>query len=429
MGKIKFFIIFLFLGALLFGQKQQKGFLELKSRYGFNVRRLPPFSINLAVNYNTRTWQPELLLATAVQNDYLQFTHQGAAYKARYQIQLAIRDTKQTLYTQSWNETVILKNFRQTNSRRMFQEKLYRLKGFTLPADRPYGREELVCLGEVRDMISNQSHSFKQTFKIVYSPADSAWLSPIEFLRRDPDSGSGFRPAPRQKALRYNHPYFAWSLLHLPAQPKITVHLYLQKKDEQGYQLIDQRKWILHPDSGFARIIYPLPYKVLNEGSYLLRMRWQKKEVRKEFELIWFGKPIYLYKTDLALRPLKYLLTAQQYDSVNSLSMKQLNNWFKKFWKAQDKTKDTNFNELKNEFYRRVDFANSRFSTRSKEGWETDRGKIYLLYGEPAKIENRRYATDTLPYLVWIYNDSLQFIFVDKAKNGEFFLIANEAKE
>ena len=27
MGKIKFFIIFLFLGTLLFGQKQQKGFL------------------------------------------------------------------------------------------------------------------------------------------------------------------------------------------------------------------------------------------------------------------------------------------------------------------------------------------------------------------------------------------------------------------
>jgi GWxTD domain-containing protein len=82
---------------------------------------------------------------------------------------------------------------------------------------------------------------------------------------------------------------------------------------------------------------------------------------------------------------------------------------------------------LKTEYFRRVQRANEKFNLRYKEGWETDRGKILILYGEPDKIENRRYAADQKPHLVWIYEkQNLTFLFVDLDRDGEFTLVKDE---
>ena len=57
------------------------------------------------------------------------------------------------------------------------------------------------------------------------------------------------------------------------------------------------------------------------------------------------------------------------------------------FWQRRDPTPDTVENEFKEEHYRRIAYANERFSS-GIPGWRTDRGRIYIMWGPPDQIES-----------------------------------------
>ena len=123
---------------------------------------------------------------------------------------------------------------------------------------------------------------------------------------------------------------------------------------------------------------------------------------------------------------MKLILDEKTFKHAKSLSYNELAKWFKDYWKKRDPTPGTAYNELLAEFYNRVQTANKKYSNRHREGWETDRGRIYILYGQPKEIDDHRYAAETKPYQIWIYSDSLQFMFVDRNGDGEFELVNEE---
>jgi GWxTD domain-containing protein len=57
------------------------------------------------------------------------------------------------------------------------------------------------------------------------------------------------------------------------------------------------------------------------------------------------------------------------------------------FWQRRDPTPDTVENEFKEEHYRRIAYANERFSS-GIPGWRTDRGRIYIMWGKPDEIDS-----------------------------------------
>ena len=57
------------------------------------------------------------------------------------------------------------------------------------------------------------------------------------------------------------------------------------------------------------------------------------------------------------------------------------------FWQRRDPTPDTVENEFKEEHYRRIAYANERFSS-GIPGWRTDRGRIYIMWGKPDQLES-----------------------------------------
>ncbi len=56
------------------------------------------------------------------------------------------------------------------------------------------------------------------------------------------------------------------------------------------------------------------------------------------------------------------------------------------FWAKRDPDTDTETNEYQEEFFRRIDYANARFK-QGTPGWKTDRGRIYIYFGQPDKTE------------------------------------------
>jgi len=84
-----------------------------------------------------------------------------------------------------------------------------------------------------------------------------------------------------------------------------------------------------------------------------------------------------------------------------------------RFWASRDPSPSTSENEFRDEYTRRVQFASERFSASGQAGFgfDTDRGRIYLMFGPPDAIETQAAAAAD-PYETWRY-DSVAEIGAD----------------
>lgn len=74
----------------------------------------------------------------------------------------------------------------------------------------------------------------------------------------------------------------------------------------------------------------------------------------------------------------------------------------------------------------RVSNADQRYSTISRHGWKTDRGRVYVLYGEPDEIQRFPSSEDSKPYEIWNYyhvENGVEFVFVDRTGFGDYSLV------
>ena len=123
----------------------------------------------------------------------------------------------------------------------------------------------------------------------------------------------------------------------------------------------------------------------------------------------------------------KYIATnneVKQYKSLETLEGKR--KFLYEFWKARDTKPETSMNEAYEDYMNRVQKCNERFSNMGREGWKSDRGRVFLLYGEPSEIERFPNQQNTKPYEVWHYNDiqgGVIFIFADLTGFSQYTLI------
>lgn len=97
----------------------------------------------------------------------------------------------------------------------------------------------------------------------------------------------------------------------------------------------------------------------------------------------------------------QYIADEDEKDMLDSLETdEELNSFLVEFWARRDPTPETPANEFKDEYVRRFNFANTRLN-----GWHTDRGRVYILYGPPEdilrEIFSQRFPGDLE---IWIYD-------------------------
>ncbi len=123
-----------------------------------------------------------------------------------------------------------------------------------------------------------------------------------------------------------------------------------------------------------------------------------------------------------------YIITDSERWYFKTLSTDQeREKYIEQFWLRRDPTPGTPENEFKTEHYRRIAFANSRF-TASVPGWKTDRGRVYIEYGPPDEIESHPAGNDSqrYPFEQWRYRliegigSNVIVEFDDKDRTGEY---------
>lgn len=134
-----------------------------------------------------------------------------------------------------------------------------------------------------------------------------------------------------------------------------------------------------------------------------------------------------------------YIITDEEREAFKRLQTpEEMEQFIEQFWLRRDPTPDTVENEYKEEHYRRIAYANERFSS-GIPGWKTDRGRIYIMYGPPDEIESHPSGgsyvrpweegggvTATYPFEIWRYRyiegvgQDIMIEFVDPTMTGEY---------
>ncbi len=136
-----------------------------------------------------------------------------------------------------------------------------------------------------------------------------------------------------------------------------------------------------------------------------------------------------------------YIITDEERSAFLQLQTNEEREQFiEAFWQRRDPTPDTVENEFKEEHYRRIAYANERFSS-GIPGWRTDRGRIYIMWGKPDQLETHTQGelynrplqegggqTTTYAYEDWNYHymegigQNITIEFVDPTGTGEFHI-------
>lgn len=119
----------------------------------------------------------------------------------------------------------------------------------------------------------------------------------------------------------------------------------------------------------------------------------------------------------------RLIMTDQEKKIFNHMPSNEARREFiDEFWAKRDPSPDNDVNEFKDEFYRRIEYANTYFD-EGTPGWKTDRGRIYIFFGPPDRIERRPMLNypEAKGLQIWIYygyNFGVEFI--DKRGDGSY---------
>ncbi len=130
------------------------------------------------------------------------------------------------------------------------------------------------------------------------------------------------------------------------------------------------------------------------------------------------------YSPKVQLRQMRNILSQNEWASFQSVSEKRLQSEIDRYWKNHDPNPLTIINENQEVFYNRITYANIHFSIRGyKEGWDSDRGRVYLKYGAPDEIAEEVLPLGRFPAILWIYEgQQKKFYFYDIKGYGNYEL-------
>ncbi len=177
------------------------------------------------------------------------------------------------------------------------------------------------------------------------------------------------------------------------------------------------------------QLFMAVPTADLGYGKYTIEISAAssnyKAETASYFENVSPDFPMPLKDIDQLIEQLQYIAKDDELDHMrDGKTDAEKQKRFLAFWKKKDPSPGTKRNEVMQEYYSRIMIANKLFSTTYSQGWKSDMGMVYVIFGEPSNIERHPYDMDAKPYEIWdYYDDNKQFVFVDNTGFGDYRLI------
>jgi GWxTD domain-containing protein len=126
-------------------------------------------------------------------------------------------------------------------------------------------------------------------------------------------------------------------------------------------------------------------------------------------------------------RKAQYVATDEDIRTFAKLTTEEARREFlSRFWVDVEKGRPGKNPIRRSDYMHRISIANQRYGNQTREGWTTDRGRVYILYGEPDEIERVPSQSNAKPHEIWHYyqiENGVEFVFVDRSGFSEYVLV------
>ncbi len=357
-------------------------------------------------------------------NEGLQFVRSGDGYNASADILVVLLDGKdRQIAGDTYRIKLHSERYEETTSVDSCKTRVMSFKA--APGD--FGMVVTVYDGDSR------RKSVLETSIAIPALDDLPGMSDIAFVSKSGRTGGwrwrGFEPKVKRT---YNTAdeeiYFYYEVYHSDAGD--SVHL--------RYEIRDDREAVVYTGertsvgSGTITYLEKIASDTLSNGRYVLSVVMTGPDgapgaVRsKQFEV---RTEVFLFDRDIeqAVSLLTYVASGGFISEFEKADLERRKRLWEQFWREKDPTPGTPKNEFYEEHVRRFNYANENFGQSLSKGWRTDRGRIYILYGDPDEIEAYPMEMGRNPTEVWYYfSRGRRFVFVDETGFGDYVLVREQ---
>jgi len=196
------------------------------------------------------------------------------------------------------------------------------------------------------------------------------------------------------------------------------IEYFITNKDKK---ILYERSGKQSMNEGKTQVFYTFSDStLLNIGNYILTVRLKDANenilasTSKTFYSRWVGLPATVDNIDKAIDQMIYIANPNEIEYMeNGKDEEEKTKRFVEYWKTKDPSPGNEENEVFQEYYGRVNFANEQFS-HYREGWQSDRGMVFIILGPPNNVDRHPFEYDSKPYEIWQYyeiNRSFPFLF------------------
>jgi GWxTD domain-containing protein len=386
---------------------------------------IPTFYVDAMAYASSQPQKSRVDVYVQVPHEEIRFMKEGDTYIGRYEVTLSLfTGAKQLVHEQTWSVDVPVNDFAQTSGSR-----LYSLTHRTVDVDPGSYQLNVVF----RDQESRKSSQVKKSLVVTDFARDSIALSDIMLVSRLSIAGEKKTIVPNITGSIHPRSEGFFVFFELYCAPRLdSVDLLYRIYDSKKNEVY--RRSVREAITGAkTQIFMKVDSASIPMGTYFLSAEAVAQDgisgksfratTSRTLNVRSLDLPAAVLDIDKAIDQLVYIARETELQYIrDGATQDEKHRRFMEFWAKRDPDPSTQRNELMEEYYGRVQYANQNFG-HYMEGWRTDMGMVFIRFGSPENIERHPMELDTKPYEIWYYYQlSRQFIFVDETGFGDYRL-------
>lgn len=408
-----FLVLAIFTASDLFSQIENKELLNYNKDKEF-------FYLDPLVFYNQENSTPRLDVYVEVPMSNVQFIKKSAEkkFEANIEYDIIITDRNNQIVSQETNTTKVTKTNKEFKDAGGTSE--YIIKNFYLEPGEYDVQVEVIDRNSGSSNVKNSKVVVEDfnSGEVVFS--DIMMVSNFSY---NAENKKMITPLVTKNVGDLNKFYLFFEVYNnadIPLQKSFRYEVH----DKDNKEIMKGNiSYVLSP--GVNQKIEELGTEDLFTGDYKLVVKDISNNTfaSKDFNFKWSGLPVSVKDLDLAISQTIYIATTDEYEKMQKpKSKEEKEKRFVQFWRSKDPSPGTSTNELMQEYYQRIEVANERYSNYF-DGWKSDMGMVYIIYGDPTSIDRHPFEGDSKPYEIWDYYDiNRRFVFVDNTGFGDYRL-------
>ncbi len=380
----------------------------------------PRFYFDIANYKSENVGKTKVAVFLAVPYSNIQFVKSNDKFEASYFITITFYDEDEKIITErTWKEKIVTPYFNQTISK---SSSNLSYKTFDLVP----GKYILGCA--IEDSDSRKNFQIKTPIEVL-NFKDSVEVSDLILAEKIVRTKSGDRILPNISQIVTTRDSSILFFFEVYSDKERTIQIDYSLRNQKK-KLVAQKSGSIKLDKGKNVIYQSFEHQKFALGNYDLLVQLKNEDgknikgIGKRFVSKIYGFPSNITDLDKAIEQMIYIASHSEINYIKEAkTYEEKLNRFIAYWKKKDPSPNTIENEVLNEYFRRVAYANAHFKSYY-DGWKTDMGMIYITLGPPNQVERQPVAIDSKPYEVWLYYDlNKTFIFVDRTNFGDYHLL------